>query len=83
MNAEHERNLRRAADFCRAMQRDALAEACSRAADEIDRLRVALHTLLEFVDDPDPTCECGRCAATRKAMEAARDAEPSQPSASA
>jgi hypothetical protein len=41
MNAEHDTNLRRAADFCREMRHHALAEACSRAGDELVRLRAA------------------------------------------
>jgi hypothetical protein len=39
MNAAHDKNLRTAADLCRAMKREDLAEACSRAANELALLR--------------------------------------------
>lgn len=38
----HDSNLRRAADFCRDLGRDALAEAVSRAIDRIAELEAAL-----------------------------------------
>ena len=42
MSDPHDSNLRRAADFCRELGRDASAEAISRAIDRIAALEAAL-----------------------------------------
>jgi hypothetical protein len=49
MDSDHQRNLRLAADLCRELNRPALAEACSRAGEEIGRLNESLRNLRRII----------------------------------